>query len=247
MPTGEPFYEVPYSDPRKGMRKATIADARKVGALPSVTTILKILHKPALVDWLIEQAVLVALTSPHKPGEELDAFIQRVLHEERQQDQEAQKARDLGTAIHAAMETAMNGQQIPEELAPWVRGPVEALKARGSVVSTETVLVGDGFAGKTDLITQENVTDWLWDFKSAKKLPDPAKGGAWSEHRLQLAGYAAAYSKTVDCPVKTANLYISTIEAGKFVICEHDDWRSTYSCGFLPLVQHWQWANNYKP
>src|SRR5512139_1672294 len=91
---GDPMYEVIAKS--TGLpRNTTLADARKLNLLPSVTTILKILHKQALVNWLIEQAVLAAMTTPRLPGEQDDAFIERVLHTERVQDQEAEAARDL--------------------------------------------------------------------------------------------------------------------------------------------------------
>lgn len=232
-------------------RQTTLADARKLGLLPSVTTILRILDKPALTSWKIEQAVLAVLTTPRLAGEADDAFTTRVLSSERVQDQEAAAAADLGTTIHDALEKAMNGQQIGEEIAPWVRPAIDALKTYGIVHSTEKILVGDGYAGKTDLILETEACYWLFDAKSTKKLPDPKKGGAWSEHRLQAAAYASAFSDHPmtrgAIPIKTANIYISTAECGKFVICEHEDWGKTYEFGFAPLVEHWQWATGYTP
>lgn len=52
---------VPYADPAKGMREATLADARKNGWLPSVTTVLNDLNKPQLGDWRVMEALKVAL------------------------------------------------------------------------------------------------------------------------------------------------------------------------------------------
>ena len=45
---GSPCYEVPYADPKKGMRSTTIRDARKLNLVPSVTTILQVMDKPGL-------------------------------------------------------------------------------------------------------------------------------------------------------------------------------------------------------
>lgn len=241
LPDGTPFYEVPYADPKKGMRKATLADARKVNALPSVTTVLRVLDKPALTTWLIEQACLAVLTTPRGEHEFLDAFVDRVLHQEKQQEQEAQKARDLGTDIHAGMEAALKGEQVSEEIAPYIRGAVEALKPYGQVVATERVIVGNGYAGRTDLITRTPACDWIWDFKTTKKLPKTA----YAEHRLQLSAYARAWVYTEQ--VRTANLYLSTAEPGGFVICEHEDWHREYANGFLPALTLWRHLNNYSP
>lgn len=94
----------------------------------------------------------------------------------------------------------------------------------------------------------------MTDYKASKTLPDPNKGGAWLEHRLQLAAYAKAWD--LRCrkmgleakPIILRNVYISTIKEGEFVICEHEEpWQEVYANGFAPLVKHWQWANGYKP
>jgi len=149
----------------KGMRKFTLADARKMDPvpLPSVTTILKTLHKQALVEWLIEQACLALMTTPRLPGEADDAFVQRVLHTEHVQDQEAQTARDRGTEIHAAMEDLFCGKPIAEEINPWVRPAFLEVQKYGELACTEKILVGDGYAGKTDLIQQgKDECWWLW-------------------------------------------------------------------------------------
>lgn len=249
---GEPRYEVIGKSTGRP-RPVTIKDARENGWVPSVTTILKILHKEALVNWLIEQSVLACLTAPRKENEALDAFIKRVLHEEKQQEQEGKIARDRGTEIHAALECYFLGQPVPEPMKPWIMPAAEKLMTYGKLVSAEKILVGDGYAGKTDLILDAPDCWWLWDYKSTKNLPDPAKGGAWSEHRLQLSGYAAAYEALVlsaspkSKPIRTANLYVSTLNEGDFVVCEHKEWQDTYNLGFSPLVTHWQWATGYRP
>ena len=224
-------------------RPTTLRDARQLNLLPSVTTILRVLDAPALTAWKVEQAVLAVMTTPRQPGETDDVFIQRVLHADRVQDEEAQKARNRGTAIHDALEAYFTGQDIDGEILPWIVPAAKAVEKYGNLVACEKILVGDGYAGRTDLIQLAKDCVWIWDWKSAKKLPDPTKGGAWSEHRLQAAAYAKAFLGNM--PVRTANCYISTVECGKFVICEHDDWQPTYDQGFAPLVKHWCWSNNY--
>lgn len=269
-PEGEPCYSILGKTTGKP-RPVDIRDARANGYLPGVSTILKVLHKEALVNWLIEQAVLACITTPRKKEsiihptgrtieveEPLDVFIERVLHVERIQDQESQIARDRGTEIHDALEALFSNRPEPisEDIKPWVMPAYEAIKDRGSVITTEQILVGDGYAGRTDLILGRINPECyeIWDFKSAKKLPDPKKGGAWADHRLQLSAYAEAFlesqfavqAKLTVPSIRTANLYISTVEQGKFVICEHPEWQETYQEGFVPLVYYWQWANKYR-
>lgn len=242
-PDGKPCYEVPYADPRKGNRPTTLADARKLGLLPSVTTILRSLHKQALVDWLVEQACLAVLTSPRKEGEDLDAFVHRVLHVERVQDQESEAAKDRGTLIHNAMEAAFSGKPETGELWPWIEKPFVDLGKRGKTIGVEIIVCGNGYGGKIDLAQETDHEVWLWDYKTTKKLP---KGEAWPEHQLQLAAYAAAWARG-DKRIRTGNVYISTVDQGSFCVCEHDDWQATYEQGFMPLVRVWQWLNSYRP
>lgn len=250
--TGEPRYEILGKTTNK-MRPVTIRDAKENNWVPSVTNILKLLHKEALVNWMIEQAVLACLTAPRKEGEAIDAFVERVLHEEKQQSQEAKLAADKGTEIHNALEDYFLGQEVAPDIRPWILPVAEEIAATGNLVAAEKILVGDGYAGKTDLIIDSPECWWLWDFKSTKTLPDLRKGGAYPEHRLQLSAYAKAYEELIagdpqpPKPIRTANAYISTVEEGKFVISRHEDWQTVYFQGFAPLVTHWQWANKYRP
>jgi hypothetical protein len=250
-PSGLPCYELPKKD-GSGNKTPTLADARKLWLVPSVTTILKVLHKEGLVNWMIEQACLAVLTSPRQEAEPLDAFVERILKTERVQDQESTVARDRGTQIHEAMELLFNGEPISNEIEPWVRPAFEKIRAMGPTIATEKILVGPGYAGKTDYVQKLGINSahsvaMIWDFKSAGKLPDK---GAWWEHRLQLAAYAKAYcleAKLAPDQVYAANCYISTKEQGRFVIAEHNNWFTVYEDGFAPLVRYWSCANGYNP
>lgn len=236
---GSPQYEVIGRSTGRP-RPVTIADARKNGWLPSVTTILKVLHKQALVDWLCEQSALAVLTAPKLDGEALDAFVHRVLHTERQQDQEAQRARDLGTEIHGGMESALRGEAYPIHLQVYIEPAMAALKPFGYIQATEAIVVGDGYAGKMDAKFRNGGCVTILDFKTAKTLP---KKGSWDEHRLQLSAYAEA----TDDATQTANLYISTVEPGKVHLDVHESWAPTFTNGFKPLLAVWQWLNDYRP
>jgi hypothetical protein len=239
---GTPFYEVDYADPRKGKRKTTLSDARKVNALPSVTTILSCLNRPALTSWLIEQSVLAVLTAPRNEGEELDAFIQRVLHSEKQQDSESQKARDLGTDVHAQIELAITGQVWDRAFKDYVEPAIKACEQFGVCDASEFVVVGQGYAGKVDAkFANGDIT--IVDFKTTKTLPKKS----YTEHRLQLAAYAKALGNTGNTYVRTANIYISTKEPGKIATCISDECASDFERGFKPLIDYWQYANDYKP
>ena len=131
MPDGTPFYEVENKAKPGQMRAARVDDARKAGALPSVTTILGMVNKYALAAWKEEQYILAGARtervcrqcgrpgyenfgqSPmeevygHRPEpEEDDAFCRRIRDEGRA---EAIAAAELGTQIHQAIADATLG------------------------------------------------------------------------------------------------------------------------------------------
>lgn len=248
--TAEPRHFIEKKD-GSGNRPTTLADARKNGWVPSVTQVLKILDKPGLRDWLIRQSVYAVVTAPDVPGENIDAKIERVLSVERQQDQESQIAKDRGTAIHEALECYFLGKDVAEEFRPWIDPAAKAIVSRGQLVSAEKILVGKGYAGKVDLIQEAPECWWIVDWKTTKTLP---KKGAWSEHVLQLSAYAAAFwtlmerSGQASKPIRTSNVYISTVEQGQFAICDHDpDWQKAFNQGFQPLLTAWMFLNNYYP
>lgn len=235
-------------------RPTNLKDARILDLLPSVTTILKVLRKPELESWIIEQACLAVLTSPQMEGESLDEFVFRVLHTDRHQDQEREAAADLGTRIHAGLADGLQGRYYDPDLEPYIR-PVLVHFATQEIVACERVVVGNGYAGTLDLLTTH--TEYcppigttitlgdhrdLWDFKSCKKLPDKS----WPEHRLQLAAYAEALEQGPDGNMvcDTYNVYISTTEPGQFRVCKNPPWVKDW-LAFEHLLAVWQWQNNF--
>ena len=238
-PDARPCYEVPYADPSKGMRPTTLRDAKKLGLIPSVTTVLRVLDKPALTSWKIEQAVLAVMTTPKLSGEADDAFIKRVLTTDREQDAEAAKARELGTRIHDAIEAALSFNAInQDELAVYVAPVVAACKSLGNALATEKIMVGEGYAGRIDAILDGNEITVV-DFKTTKTLPKES----WWEHQLQTAAYCAALGNTGNKRIKSCNIYIDTINAGKIFVCQNPDWQETFERGFKPILNYWQFAN----
>src|SRR6185312_7564024 len=92
---GRPMYEI--RSAKGDMRPVTLRDARKFGWVPGFSSIAQMEHKPMLVNWQIEQALMAALTLPRLPDESDDAFIDRAREDSKMQ---ARKAADRGTAIH---------------------------------------------------------------------------------------------------------------------------------------------------
>ena len=240
------MYFVPKKD-GTGNRPTNIADARKGNLLPGVTQIVKdTLKSYGLEKYFIRQAVEAIATAPDVPGEDTGAKIERVIYIEAQQDEEARIARDRGTEIHDALESLAKGNQIPEELKPWTIPIWQFVSGMGKVMGIEKVLCGNGYAGRTDLIIGHGLEFILVDYKTAKKFPEKEP---WDEQKLQLSAYARAFKDkyTSDETVRVGNLYISTVEPGKFMWLEHKEWEDTYANGFSPLFKVWKWLHKFTP
>jgi len=178
------------------------------GPRPSVTTVLEILSKPALIYWK-GQEVARAIYRDSKAfyGEKWDVGEdQAIKWAMGKADESRDKAAKLGSSIHLLAdmvsrdaEKAIVGFQLSEQEKPyldaWKRftGFLEAQGA--SIVSSEHAVWGEGYAGTYDLIVQMpgNNSDqinhykpqmWLIDIKTSK--------GIYPEYALQLAAYGHA-------------------------------------------------------
>lgn len=225
-------------------RPTNITDARKLDLLPSVTSITGILRKPALERWKMEQAVLAALTTPRLVAETEDAFVERVLNVEKQQEAEAETARNLGTDIHAAIQGMLAGEQVPDELKVYVEAArTELAKFDGfsrDQCETEKVVIGNGYAGRTDLIVSQPEYVLVVDFKTCKTIPKHP----YPENGLQLGAYLGAGEIKPEREWRGANIFISTTEPGKAVTMMHQNLPVAYET-FLLMLEVWKWLNNF--
>lgn len=236
-PDGRPAYEQPRAD-GKGTTKTTVAHARKLGLLPSPTTILRQLAKPQLDLWKQEQAALAVLTAPRRDGEELDAFVHRVLQVEREHEAEKDAAADEGKAIHDSIECALNDVEYDAKYKPYVDAVLKELQKYGRTVFTERILVGDGYAGRTDCGLEDDHFITVVDFKGCKKLPRYA----YAEHLLQGAAYAAALGNTGDKQIRVMICYIDRNQPGEIATFTLWPWSDQYQI-FRHLVAVWYLTN----
>ena len=75
---GNACFEVPKAK-GGGMRATTLADARKLGLYPSVTTIMSVMAKPQLDDWKLQQVAERAFSNPPQDGEEPSSYARRTI------------------------------------------------------------------------------------------------------------------------------------------------------------------------
>ena len=211
-PDGRPCYSVPNKSQTGQERKTTLSDARKLGLLPSVTTIQRMLDKPALNDWRCEMAVIAALTLPRNEGEDVDAFAKRIAKDA---DTIRDAAADTGKLIHKAIEIYCTnliegGGEMPDpEAITWpfmVHFNVWFRENILRVISAEEVVVktgNNGYAGTRDLLAIHKTHGLsVIDFKTQK-----FKGGKpkfYDEWVVQIGAYDVAETRPAEALVSLA-------------------------------------------
>ena len=255
LPDSSPFYEV---RARNGLPRAvTLRDARKANAVPSVTTVLRIIAKPQLEAWKRKQDVMAALTIPRIDGESSAELLARIAMDGAQQ---AKDAAYEGTRIHNAIEDAFHGRVYPATY----KLHVEAVMARlGDLfpavhdwVSEASFCHESGYGGKIDLHSPSTgiVVDykgtegacWQDDRHAYKQVMEDGalkdKQCDWDQH-FQLAAYqdGQRLPRNVCC-----NLFVSRTHPGKIA---HRIWSAEeieYGAEYFRLaLALWKHHNKY--
>ncbi len=205
---GSPAYE---TRAKSGfMRPTTLTDARKFGYVPSVTTVLNVLSKEALITWLVDQAIYAALTMPRIAGETEQDYIARIRVDGRAQ---AKAAAEEGNRIHAACEEHFLSGDVAPRYRPHVDGAIAELARLfpgvDDWIAEDSFCHASGFGGKVDLHSPSTgiVVDYKTkdgDFSDGKKL-------AYDQH-WQLAAYNRGLRLP---PNKCANIFVSRTHPGK--------------------------------
>lgn len=204
---GVPAYQVKSAS--GSMRGTTLADAKKLRLVPSVTTVTGIVAKPALTTWLIDQAIHAALTLPRGAMSEAD-YIAAIKTDGKAS---AKAAAEEGDRIHNACEAWFKGEQQGGTYRPHVNAVVSALDALFPDVrdwvpeaSFASVL---GYGGRVDLYSPS--TGIVVDFKSKDGDFSDGKKLAYDQD-VQLA----AYQRGLLLPRnKCANIFVSRTHPGK--------------------------------
>jgi hypothetical protein len=239
---GEPAYTVTAKAGHQ--RPTTVADARKLGLVPSVTTIIRCAAAPGLERWKLDQMLHAALTLPRGPTEPEAEWISRVWKDSKET---ARKAAARGTAIHAAIQGHYMGEPPSVELLEHVKAAYKAVHeftadAPGFRYVPEVAFSSPlGFGGKVDLSNRIG-NGVVIDFKT-KEFSDPESLKTWDEHALQLAAYRNGLGMD---NARCAICYVSVTTPGlaKLIeIPEKELKRGWYM--FRALLEYWQFKNDY--
>jgi hypothetical protein len=230
---GNPAYSVTAKNGEQ--RPTTLRDARKLGLVPSVTTILSVAAKPALEAWKLNQMMLACLTLPKVDGETEERFIERIVKDSKEQ---AKQAAERGTTIHGALESFFEGVYLADFM-DYQNGVDKAVKASlgEPTWATEKSFCHElGFGGKVDLHSKDG-DGMVVDFKT-KEFTDPSKVEAYDDQLLQLAAYRVGLGIP---KARCANVYVSVTEPGLVKVIEWSEEELQRGWAmFQALLTYWQ-------
>lgn len=236
--SGEPKYQVP-SKKDGSLRNTTLADARKLDLIPSVSAIINCANSPALEAWKLKEMLMASLTLPRLENESLDDLAIRIQHDSKET---GRKARDRGTEIHGAIESFFTGN-VPET---YLNHAIETEKAlnmyfgQQNWICEKSFAHSNGYGGKCDMYSNDGI---IVDIKT-KEFTDPDKVAAYDSHLMQIAAYCHGLGFPNG---RGANAFVSVQEPVQVVIIEWDQedlergWKM-----FNSLLQFWQEKNKYK-
>jgi hypothetical protein len=184
--------------------------------LPSVTTIIGVLAKPALIGWAAKEerkatiAASYAVCSEHLfvLGAELDAEqfakdVEAMLGKERAHQKLMREAQTVGTAVHAWIEWQLKNElevEGADEHQPPTDHPVvaeclskwkewrESVNLKPLAVEQRLASQDYGFAGTLDLLAEVDGKVVVIDFKTSKAI--------YAESFLQNCAYRLALSES---------------------------------------------------
>jgi len=221
-------------------RNTTLRDARTESLVPSVTTVLNVMAKPALIQWSQKQVLLAALTLPRINDESEDDYINRIMVDSKEQ---GRAAADAGTDIHASIQGFYEGEAVTRH-EPHVKGTAATLDAmfgHQEWIAEKAFGHSYGFGGKCDLhcTTGDGI---VADVKT-KEFSDPNKVDTYDDHLMQLAAYRVGL---VIPKARCANVFVSRSVPGLVVVKEwsEEDLQRGWEM-FQSLLKFWQLKNQH--
>jgi hypothetical protein len=159
---GTPTYEV--LDANGNPRKTTLADARKLNLVPSVTTIIKCAAAPGLEAWKRNNPDWQKLSGD---------------------------AADLGSTIHGCIECHLVEKPYDSTYRSHVMGALDALSSwcgLDQLLPERSFAHSKGYGGKCDIHKAGFVADFKSKDFGADEFPK-----AWENHAMQLAAYREGF------------------------------------------------------
>lgn len=229
---------------------------RKLGGLPSPTTVLNILSSPGLKWYFRRQMFESAVTTPRFVGESDDDYFDRCC---KFADEHGQAARDKGGDFHSLVQNfhersmKADGENFVTgfvafnpPLAPQFTAYVEWYRknVRRSLL-VEQAVIGQGYAGRVDHVAElMDGRRAVLDTKTQDVTKKKGRFTFYDQWPVQLGAYAGAISPLPDCLISVA------VSSNVPVIVEAKIWERPvqyYHKLFLGLLEYWKHSNDYHP
>lgn len=206
---GQPAYEVKGAN--GNMRPTTLRDARKLDLVPSVTTVMSVQDKPALLNWKQNQILDAAINDPYNyhraMGDEKEykkAWKRHILNKA---GEIGRTAATNGTIIHDAIEDSIKAGfrakrgRVHAVVKPVLKFLLEKFPAF-EVIAEDSFTHPSGFGGKVDLWGvcdpgTVNERRFVLDFKTKlKSAEEMEKIKAYDDQHMQTAAYVIGLEDT---------------------------------------------------
>lgn len=236
---------------KDGWREPTLRDARKVNAVPSVTTVLQLLRQIGLDKWKMERIAKAAYEIGRR-GEPFDFSILWGIAME-----PADTAADFGTEVHAGISCWLNNLEfhtsnipvlrVVNEFVTWAKSRRGAVRLQDQITFSvsEKVFVNSewGVAGTADLLGTYAGDDAIFDIKT-QEWGKGEKPNFYHEWALQLSGYVLG----LGLPQETRRLSIvlNRSTPGDIIVREWPD-VARWDQAWRSVLRSWQLINNYYP
>lgn len=232
---GEPMYTIIGANGKE--RNTTLRDAKNLGLVPSVTTILGMIAKPSLENWKINQALNSALTLERNKGESLESFAYRCKMDSKKIGMEAAKK---GTKIHYQIEKGFLGisKTKPYKL---IKTWLDENFPNEEWIAEDSFCADSGYGGKIDLYSKSGI---FVDFKTKDNLEgkDPSKL-VYDEHGMQLSAYAQGCN--IDNPQRVS-IFVDRADTGLILYHIWDEESHVRHLGmFNAILDYWKLVKNY--
>lgn len=200
---------------------------------PGVTTVLKVVDKPALIPWALnsmeshayELITKKSLESFAGTGEFRinlsDLELKAILKESKNiYKKKAEEAADIGSRVHQAIDALIKGEKlshISDDMKPAIDGFLDWKSSHSLKIEAGDTKLGSkmfGYGGSLDFVAFEGSEAIIFDIKTTKKRKD-RDHGIYPEYAKQLSAYARAFTETYGIPVKEVwALWLNKEKAG---------------------------------
>lgn len=223
------------------LRPTTIADARKLKLVPSVTTVMDVQSKPALINWIQDQLIQAAIAEPFHPDEwEIDRYKKYLINASKQVGKDAAAK---GNYIHNVLDQYFMDSTVSDIIAQQAIDLIHKTFPLYEWHSEMSFAHESGFGGRVDLWGKCDNDYVIVDFKTKDK-EDIKAVKAYDDYKMQLAAYQVGLKLPSD--TRRYNLFISTAKGceGECNLVESDDFKKPWEM-FAALLQFWKVKNNY--